>query len=79
VGGVPELVTDGVDGFLEPVGDIAAQAGRVTQLLTNEDLYRSMATAARQTAVERFASSIIIPKYEQYYREIVEGGAHAKA
>ena len=26
VGGVPELVTDGVDGFLEPVGDIAAQA-----------------------------------------------------
>jgi N-acetyl-alpha-D-glucosaminyl L-malate synthase BshA len=79
VGGVPELVTDGVDGFLEPVGDIAAQAGRVTQLLTNEDLYRSMAAAARQTAVERFASSTIIPQYEQYYREVVERAALAKA
>ena len=27
VGGVPELITDGEDGFLEAVGDIAAQAG----------------------------------------------------
>ncbi len=71
VGGVPELITDGVDGFLEPVGDIAAQAGRVVELLTNPALYRRMAEAARRTAVERFASSIVIPKYEQYYREVI--------
>ncbi len=37
VGGLPELVTHGVDGFLEPVGDIAAQSRRVIELLTNED------------------------------------------
>ncbi len=36
VGGVPELVTHGVDGFLEPVGDIAAQAARVVELLPND-------------------------------------------
>ena len=75
----PELVTDGMDGFLEPVGDIAAQAGRVTQLLTSEDLYRGMATAPRQTAVERFASSTIIPQYEQYYREVVERAAQTES
>jgi N-acetyl-alpha-D-glucosaminyl L-malate synthase BshA len=71
VGGLPELVTDGVDGFLEPVGDIAAQSRRVIELLTNEELHRKMAEAARRTAVERFASSMIIPKYEAYYKEVI--------
>jgi N-acetyl-alpha-D-glucosaminyl L-malate synthase BshA len=71
VGGLPELVTDGVDGFLEPVGDIAAQSRRVVELLRNEELHRSMAEAARRTAVERFASSAIIPQYERYYEEII--------
>ncbi|HYL37532.1 MAG TPA: N-acetyl-alpha-D-glucosaminyl L-malate synthase BshA [Bryobacteraceae bacterium] len=70
VGGVPELITHGVDGFLEPVGDIAAQASRVVELLTNPSRYQDMAAAARRTAVERFASSKIIPQYEQYYRKI---------
>ncbi len=71
VGGLPELVTDGVDGFLEPVGDIAAQSRRVIELLTNEEQHRTMAEAARRTAVERFASSMIIPQYEKYYEEVI--------
>jgi L-malate glycosyltransferase len=74
VGGLPELVTDGVDGFLEPVGDIAAQSQRVIELLTNEDLHGKMAEAARRTAVERFASSMIIPQYEKYYEEVIANG-----
>ena len=71
VGGVPELITNGLDGFLEPVGDTASQAARVVELLTNEDLHTEMSHAARRTAVERFASAKIIPQYEEYYREIV--------
>src|SRR5207302_4815283 len=39
VGGVPELITHGEDGFLEAVGDVAAQASRVTALLTDEKLH----------------------------------------
>ena len=62
-----------LDGFLEPVGDIARQAARVVQLLTDEELYQSMAQAARRTAVERFASSKIIPQYEKYYGEVLAG------
>ncbi|HUA17775.1 MAG TPA: N-acetyl-alpha-D-glucosaminyl L-malate synthase BshA [Bryobacteraceae bacterium] len=73
-GGLPELVTDGVDGFLERVGDIAAQSTRVVQLLTDENLHQRMAEAARRTAVERFASTIIIPQYERYYEEVVANG-----
>ena len=36
VGGVPELITDGEDGYLEAPGDIAAQAARVVALLTDD-------------------------------------------
>jgi len=71
VGGVPELITHGVDGFLEPIGDIAAQAARVVELLTSDELHRKIAEAARRTAVERFATSMIIPQYENYYQETV--------
>jgi len=72
VGGVPELITHGVDGFLEPVGDIAAQAGRAVELLSDQSLYRRMSAAARQTAVERFATERIIPQYERYYEELLK-------
>ncbi len=74
VGGLPELVTNGVDGFLEPVGDIVAQSRRVIELLTDQERHRRMAEAARRTAVERFASSTIIPQYEKYYEEVVANG-----
>jgi len=69
-GGVPELITNGVDGFMEGVGDLDAQAGRVIELLTDDGLHRRMAAAARQTAVSRFSTDRIIPRYERYYDEI---------
>jgi N-acetyl-alpha-D-glucosaminyl L-malate synthase BshA len=69
-GGVPELITDGVDGYLETVGDIKAQAERVADLLTDEARYRSLSEAARRTALSRFASSAVIPLYERYYQEV---------
>ncbi len=70
VGGVDELVTHGVDGYLEPVGDIPAQASRVLELLEDESLHRRTAAAARRTARERFSSATIISQYEEYYREV---------
>jgi N-acetyl-alpha-D-glucosaminyl L-malate synthase BshA len=73
VGGVPELVTDGVDGFLEPMGDIHAQAARVVELLRDEQLHSRMAKAGRQAAVERFSTEQVISQYEKYYDEVVSG------
>jgi N-acetyl-alpha-D-glucosaminyl L-malate synthase BshA len=70
VGGVPELITDGVNGFLEPVGDIAAQASRVVELLTDDDLHRRITAAGRARAIEQFSTDRIIPQYEEYYREV---------
>ena len=73
VGGVPELITDGADGYLEAVGDVDAQAARVTALLTDEKLHRTLARAARRTAGDRFCSDRNIPLYERYYEEVMSG------
>jgi N-acetyl-alpha-D-glucosaminyl L-malate synthase BshA len=71
VGGVPELVTHGVDGYLEEPGDVAAQSARVIELLTNNSLHERMSDAARNTALTRFDTERIIPQYVSYYEEIV--------
>ncbi len=70
VGGIPELITDGVDGFVEGVGDVAAQSRRVSELLADPALHARMSARARETAVNRFATERIIPQYEALYREV---------
>jgi L-malate glycosyltransferase len=74
VGGVPELITDGEDGFLEKPGDIAAQAARVVALLSDEALHARMAAAARKKAGGRFCAEKVIPQYEAYYEEVIKAG-----
>jgi glycosyltransferase involved in cell wall biosynthesis len=74
VGGVPELITHGVDGFLAEVGDVAAMAEYAVQLLSSSDLYEEVAQAARRTARTRFCSTLIIPQYEDLYRRVLERG-----
>ncbi|HEY3938849.1 MAG TPA: N-acetyl-alpha-D-glucosaminyl L-malate synthase BshA [Bryobacteraceae bacterium] len=71
-GGVPDLITHEVDGFMEPVGDIPAQAARLTEILTDVRLHAAIARAARQSAQTRFSTELIIPKYEAYYRRVCE-------
>jgi len=71
VGGVPELITHGEDGFLEAVGDIEAQAARVTALLTDPDLHYRMSKAGRWNAAATFCTDKIIPQYEQLYRDVI--------
>jgi glycosyltransferase involved in cell wall biosynthesis len=78
-GGVPDLITHGVDGYMEAVGDIDAQADRIAELLSNERLHDAMAEAARKTAESRFSTDLIIPKYEAYYRHVCGQGRLVRA
>ncbi|MFZ0663207.1 MAG: N-acetyl-alpha-D-glucosaminyl L-malate synthase BshA [Acidobacteriaceae bacterium] len=72
VGGVPELIEDGVNGRLFSVGDIEAMAHASIDLLTNSADYDAMATAARHTAQTRYCSTRIIPQYEAYYERVLD-------
>jgi N-acetyl-alpha-D-glucosaminyl L-malate synthase BshA len=71
-GGVPDLITQGVDGFMEPVGDTDSQATRLISLLTDTALHDRVATAARQTALTRFCTDLIIPQYEAHYVRVCD-------
>jgi N-acetyl-alpha-D-glucosaminyl L-malate synthase BshA len=73
VGGVPELIINGENGFMESVGDIAAQAERAVALLTDETLHQRITAAGRQRALDVFCSERIIPQYERYYEQVLAG------
>lgn len=54
VGGLPELVVDGVTGFLVPPNDPAALTARISQLVSAPELARTMGQASRRRIEERF-------------------------
>lgn len=70
VGGLPEVVVHGEGGFLEPAGDVAAMAERVTRLLQNPELLARQKILARQRA-QAFSQDKVVDQYEQLYRQLV--------
>jgi N-acetyl-alpha-D-glucosaminyl L-malate synthase BshA len=70
-GGLPEVVGDGVTGYLRSVGDVEAMAAAGVELLSDDDLWSRTSTSARRAAVERFAASAVVDRYEEYYREVL--------
>jgi glycosyltransferase involved in cell wall biosynthesis len=72
-GGVPDLITQGLDGYMEPVGDTDSQAARLISLLTDTALHDRVAAAARNTALARFCTDLIIPQYEAHYERVLSG------
>lgn len=57
VGGVPEIVQDGRNGFLVPSGDENALASRLEQLLTSPGLQRRFHAGALATIDSRFSEA----------------------
>jgi L-malate glycosyltransferase len=79
VGGVPELVDDGVTGRLFPVGEVDGMAAAAVALLRDPSRLEEMAEAARRTAQTRFCSTKILPLYERFYEQVLSGSAPATA
>jgi L-malate glycosyltransferase len=69
-GGIPEVVDDGVSGYLAPVGDIEAMAEAAIPLLTDRDTWKRFSEAARAGA-ERFSAEHVVSQYESYYEEVL--------
>ena len=80
VGGLPEVVTHGVDGYLFEPRDAHTAAKYVLEILTRPDRGRMMGEMARTNARRRYCSNDIIPLYEAYYQKILNAaGSSARA
>ena len=69
VGGIPEVVTDGVDGLLVPPGDPGALAAATTRLLIDPELRRRIGEAGYRTVADRFSIDAQVRRIEELYDE----------
>ena len=73
VGGLPEVVIDGVTGFLHPPADVEKMAESAIRILSDAALHAQMAARGVRVATERFSSSRIVPQYEALYERALAG------
>lgn len=74
-GGIPELNVDGVTGFLCNVGDVCAMAEKSIFILEDTERLNQFKKAALARA-EEFDINNIVPKYENYYLQVLQAAAH---
>jgi len=68
--GIPELVEDGVSGFLVPERDAGALAGRIGRLHANRDEWAAMGRAGRDKVEREFNQDRLHDRLVEMYREI---------
>jgi glycosyltransferase involved in cell wall biosynthesis len=70
VGGIPDAIEDGVEGFLVEPGNVDGLAERIMQLLGNEELRRAMGIAAWTRAQRDFSTDHVILQIETLYKSL---------
>jgi glycosyltransferase involved in cell wall biosynthesis len=72
VGGIPDVVRDGEDGFLVALGDVEALADRLAQLATDDKLRERMGEAAQARVRERYSVERLVDDVDRLYRSLLE-------
>ena len=70
VGGNPEIVQDGKNGYLISVGDVDAMAGHLLQLQSDARLYAQMSQTARDTVADKFTMQRMMQGYVDVYQAL---------
>ena len=68
-GGMPEIIKDGINGFVVPVKDFESLASRVTQLLSNNDLRNRLGYTGRDMVERHYTKEIIAENTLRLYRK----------
>lgn len=72
VGGIPEEIENGVNGYLIERGDYKELAGKVIALLTNPELASRLGKEGKRIVKERFTIEIMIKDIENAYSKLAE-------
>ena len=70
-GGIPDIVTDEITGFLVPVGAYEALAARALKLLSHPDIIRPMIERARAECT-RYTWSVVCPQWLNLYLSVAK-------
>lgn len=74
VGGVPEIVEDGINGILVAPGDSRAFAEAILKLARDDKLREGMGKRGREKAEKEFNMRTVALKYERLYEKLLLGG-----
>ncbi|WP_391209000.1 N-acetyl-alpha-D-glucosaminyl L-malate synthase BshA [Psychrobacillus sp. L4] len=70
VGGIPEVISHGENGYLVELGDIAKVAEYGVKILQDPLLHKNLSETSIQIVQERFSSSQIVEQYEAMYERV---------
>jgi glycosyltransferase involved in cell wall biosynthesis len=70
VGGIPDAIDDGVEGFLVAPGDAPALSARLQQLLTDPVLAARMGAAGFAKVRQNFSAETLVPRVERLYEQL---------
>ena len=74
VGTIPEVITDGIEGFLIEPGDIEALADRLVRLDRDKPLRRQMGLAGRELVRQQYSLDIMIKRLMDIYHDVQRKG-----
>lgn len=69
VGGIPELITDQVDGLLVEAGDRAALSAAMAAILGNDETRLRLAHAGRERIKSHYSDEVMLPVLDNIYAE----------
>jgi glycosyltransferase involved in cell wall biosynthesis len=73
VGGIPEIVDDGVNGFLVQSKNPEAIAERILELNADPGLRRRLGETARERILERYTAEKVVGEYLEIYEKVTRG------
>ena len=76
VGGIPEIVQDGVTGLLVPPADSNALADKIAYLLEHREEARRLGRSARELIREKFSVETMVSAYWDLYHELAQQRHH---
>ncbi len=72
VGGVPDVVRDGLDGFLVDPGDVTSAGAKLAVLAGDDGLRKTMGEAGRKRVLARYAVARLVDDVDRLYRSLLE-------
>jgi glycosyltransferase involved in cell wall biosynthesis len=77
VGGMPDIISPGVNGLLVPSGDAEALAEAMAELLEDGDRREAMGAEGRRLALERYGAERMVNELKHLYEALLNGRAAA--